>query len=138
MVKLLRTHLIELNTKTELMSPKRNTFATLPAVIKSTQIRGNFATAFVFSNTFSSLRKHKKTVHGPDSHVLGGKKPRQSTKDDDNYGSSRIKSSLTVLKSEKTTSGEFYQTEIESKDFRSDSAYFARWKYQLRTGFDFS
>ena len=109
----------------------------LPAATKSTQIRGNFRLIFFYKD-FQFTEKTQNTVHGPDSHVLGGKKPRQSTKDDDSYGTNRTKPSLTVLKSEKVTSGEFYETEIESKHFRSYPAYLARWKYQLRAGFNFS
>lgn len=55
----------------------------------------------------SSLRKHKKTVHGPDSHVLGGKKPRHSGKDGDNFEASRLKSAISVLKQEKMKTGMF-------------------------------
>ena len=60
---------------------------------------------------FSSLRKHKKTVHGPDSHVSGGKKPRPNPSRDnkkdpnDNFAKRGLKT--TNIKGSKPITGMF-------------------------------
>ena len=86
----------------------------------------------------SSLRKHKKTVHGPDSHVLGGKKPRHSGKDGDSFEAGRLKSTMSVLKQEKMKTGKSWANLDLSASkrlrIRHNPAHITRWKYQLRAG----
>ena len=66
---------------------------------------------YLLYNPFSSLRKHKKTVHGPDSHVSGGKKPRPNPSRDnkkdpnDNFAKRGLKT--TNIKGSKPITGKF-------------------------------
>ena len=72
---------------------------------------GHLKAPFILRKIFSSLRKHKKTVHGPDSHVSGGKKPRPNPSRDnkkdpnDNFAKRGLKT--TNIKGSKPITGLF-------------------------------
>ena len=120
-------HRIAQNIKIEHINRKRDTFAILLGVTNATQIQGKLVTEnitkmterfcghlkapSILRNISSSLRKHKKTVHGPDSHVSGGKKPRPNPSRDnkkdpnDNFAKRGLKT--TNIKGSKPITGLF-------------------------------
>ena len=127
-VKHLRMHRIVQNIKIGLINRRKDMFVTLLDVTNGIQIQGKLwfsvapctnqnrfprprapPTLYRLKIPSSSLRKHKKTVHGPDSHVSGGKKPRPNPSRDnkkdpnDNFAKRGLKA--TNIKSSKPITG---------------------------------
>lgn len=92
--------LIVQSIKIELIRPKSDIFAIIRDAKRNILIQGKLILYLYHFDKIrsSSLRKHKKTVHGPDSHKPDPrKKPRLNPSNDDKHN--RNKLATTVIKS---------------------------------------